>query len=209
MSLVKSLFHPIQGGAKLVKKSNFVAYKTPMSKYLLDILIAVPLLWGLIRGIMRGFIFEIAILAALTLGMAGGFALAGLASGYLAKSFAISGRWLPSLSFFVVFSAISLLIIILGKALTSVISITGLGIPNRLLGGLFGFCKWWLITGIAVWLLTPMQAHFQFISKQQQDDSYLYTPLKATGRILAPALSEPLQERLNPTDSAPAAKQNN
>ena len=170
-----------------------------MSKYLLDILIAVPLLWGLIRGIMRGFIFEIAILAALTLGMAGGFALAGLASGYLAKSFAISGRWLPSLSFFVVFSAISL----------RVISITGLGIPNRLLGGLFGFCKWWLITGIAVWLLTPMQAHFQFISKQQQDDSYLYTPLKATGRILAPALSEPLQERLNPTDSAPAAKQNN
>ena len=180
-----------------------------MNKYLLDILIAVPLLWGLGRGILRGFVFEIAILAALTLGMAGGFALAGLASNYLAKSFDIPGQWLPSLSFFVVFTAISLLIIILGKALTSVISITGLGIPNRLLGGLFGFCKWWLITGIVLWLSLPLQQGLVWPSKQQQDDSYLYAPLQATGRILAPALTEPLQERLNPADSLPAAAPKN
>ena len=161
-----------------------------MKTHLLDIILCIPLLWGIIRGFMRGVVFELAILAAITLGFLGGFTLAGIVTGYLAGTYSITGKWLPSLSFILVFIVISLLVLMLGKLLTKVISLTGLGILNRIAGGLFGLIKWFLILGIILCLSNPLIERFHLISPAKKEQSWLYKPLCVIGKFLIPGMGK-------------------
>lgn len=148
-----------------------------MKNHLFDILLSIPLVWGMIRGIMRGFVFELSILIALIFGGLGSFMLAGKASEYLSKTFEINSVWLPALSHVLMFSLIFFLIILLGKALTSFISMTGFGIFNRSLGAVFGLVKWMLIVSMFVFLINKFISPEALISKNTRENSYLFYPL--------------------------------
>ena len=165
-----------------------------MNAHLPDLILCIPLLWGAIRGFMRGLIFEIALLAGLALGLFGGFALAGLASDYLSRSFSISGTWLPVLSFTLVFITISFLVILLGKLLTKVVGFTGLGIFNRILGLLFGLTKWVLILSAVLWLIKPLDENFHLIPAEKKENSYLMKPLEAIGKLMVPVMKNELRQ---------------
>ena len=63
------------------------------------------------------------------------------------------------IAFFLVFLAVSVGIFFLAKLLEGLIGIAALGIFNKLLGALFGFGKYLLITSVALYFFTrPMQS---------------------------------------------------
>ncbi len=105
-----------------------------------DAIILLLILFFLVRGIWVGFIAQLAFLAALVLGFAAAGAFYGRAAGWLSP-------WIgqPQLGFFItyalLFLAVYVVIMLMGKGLRKVMTVTMLGWFDRLLGGLFGLLK--------------------------------------------------------------------
>ena len=163
----------------------------------LDIIICIPLLWGVYKGFTKGVIYEVFLLMALAVGIWGGFKFAYLASEYLQKTFSINALWLPLLSFLTVFAIIVVLIILLAKFLEGIIKITGLSIVNKILGAVFGMLKWALIVSIVFYLLKPFNEKMNFISKEKEENSFLYGYITKLGTLVAPELSKLKNKEIN------------
>lgn len=155
-----------------------------MKNHLLDIVLGLPLIWGLIRGFLRGFIFEITILGALVVGSVGSFFLAERVSRFTTETFPDMGNWPPVLSHLVVFLAIFILIYFIGKSLTNVIDSVGLGFMNRLAGGIFGLLKWALIVSVFVFLFYHYDINYRFISLESRETSHLFDPMAKGAKLL-------------------------
>src|ERR1700704_2351767 len=106
-----------------------------------DIIIIILLLVGAVRGFMKGFVFEIATLGSLFLGMFAAFKLAYLAQPALRKIGNIDPHLLAVLSFVLMFLAVVIGIYFLAKLFTSLIDKAGLGVFNKLMGSVFGILK--------------------------------------------------------------------
>ncbi|MBK7682201.1 MAG: CvpA family protein [Bacteroidetes bacterium] len=65
----------------------------------LDFIIAIPLVWGAYKGFQRGFIFEIAMIIGLVLGLYLAFKMSSLFEGLVSKMVDASGTTLHYLTF--------------------------------------------------------------------------------------------------------------
>ena len=119
---------------------------------ILDIVIAIPLIWGAYKGFTKGFIIEILSFLALALGVTGAFKYAHIMASYLQSHFDINTVYLPFFSFLIVFVLIVILIFSLAKVLTKFINLIALGPFNKIAGMLFGFLKYAFIVSIILWL---------------------------------------------------------
>lgn len=167
---------------------------------LLDIIICIPLLWGIYKGFTKGFIFEVALLIALILGVWGGLHFASFASDYLQPKFNIHGRWLFSISFLIIFLGIVVLLILFAKFLEGMVKITGLGIFNRLLGAMFGAAKWLFIIGIVFHLLQSIDTKDYLLSQEKKEKSFLYVPAVKLTTWLIPELKKIKKNIAEPTN---------
>ncbi len=157
---------------------------------ILDIIICVILLIGAYRGFTKGFLYTLAILTAVVLGIIGGFQLANKASAFLQEKFYISSGFLPFISFLLVFIGIIILVILLAKLLEKVLKATALGWTNKIAGAVFGIFKMAFFISSAFWLLKPVEKKFPVISEDQKKQSALYKTLS----IIAPAVLPTLRE---------------
>lgn len=148
-----------------------------MNTYLLDIILLIPLLWGLVRGFLRGLVFELAILAAMAAGVYGSFYLSGKVAVFVTEKFNTTSIWLPFFSYLVVFLLIFVSIYFLGKSLSNVISSVGLGFMNRLLGGIFGLMKWLLVVSALVFVINKFDNNCNYIKEHMREDSKLFKPI--------------------------------
>jgi len=119
---------------------------------IVDIIIAIPLIWGAYKGFTKGFIIEIFSFLALALGVAGAFKYAHIAASYLQNHLDINTVYLPFFSFLIVFVLIVILTFSLAKILTKFINLIALGPINKIAGMLFGFLKYAFIISILLWL---------------------------------------------------------
>lgn len=86
---------------------------------MLDIFLGALLLIGLIRGFLKGFIFEVAILGVFFLGMWAGFKFASFATPYVLKVINPDPKTLYYISSFIMFLLISTGVILLAKLFTA------------------------------------------------------------------------------------------
>ncbi|MCK5171262.1 MAG: CvpA family protein, partial [Bacteroidales bacterium] len=100
----------------------------------IDLVFAILLLWSAYRGYTKGFIVQLATLAALLLGILGAVLFSDITSGIIIKKFDISGQYLPIISFAVTFVVIVIGVHLFAKMLNKLIDAIALGIVNRLLG---------------------------------------------------------------------------
>lgn len=155
---------------------------------------------GAYHGFRRGFVLEIVSLLALILGVLGGFHLLHWGISMMDKHFHLIGKFIPLLSFVVIFVGIILLVNILGKVVSKIIHMALLGGVDKVGGAIFGFLKWGFMLSIALWLISvfslPLPEHLK-------EGSRLYPYISAIapeaaglfGKIL-PATSD-LFERLS------------
>ena len=103
---------------------------------MLDIIFFVFIAIGIIKGIQRGFIVAIFSIIAVIVGLAAAMKLSTVTADYLDNSINISARWLPVVSFVLVFLLVVILVRLGANLLQKTVEIAFLGWVNRLAGAI-------------------------------------------------------------------------
>ena len=148
----------------------------------IDIALVCLLFYGLVRGAFRGFFVEIASLLALVLGVYGALHFSSFTANLLANYLDL--EYLPLLAFAITFVGIIIGVSWIGKLLTKLAKVILLGFLNRLLGALFGMCKWLVICGVLIWLLGQINAFFPLLPEELIKESVCFEPLQELGAYL-------------------------
>lgn len=163
----------------------------------LDIILASLLLFGLVRGFMKGFFVEIAGLAALALGLYGAIHFSHFASNYLENSVSWNEKQIQIAAFAITFLIIIIAISLAGKLLTKIADVAALGIFNKVLGGIFGAAKIGLILSVVLVIFSKLNRTIPFLSDAQIGESQLYEPVKNLVPLIFPNIVKDNDETVN------------
>jgi membrane protein required for colicin V production len=137
----------------------------------IDLVLAVPLLYGMYRGFRKGFLMEVVNILALVLALIGGFKLMDQAMVVLVDVFGKPGPFLPFLAFILVFIGIVLGVNILGRAMKGLIGLTILGSVDKFIGSLIGLLKYAFAVSLVLWLIDTFDP--DVFGEQLKKDAFL------------------------------------
>lgn len=135
---------------------------------ILDILIGIPLIYAIYKGFTKGFIYEIATLLALILGVYGAIHFSDFTAEVIQDTFKYESQYMEYISFIVTFIVIVIGINLIGRVMDKTVEAVALGFVNRLLGLAFGLLKGVLILSIVIHLLNYVNDRFSFISEEKK-----------------------------------------
>lgn len=148
-----------------------------------DIIVLLPLVFGLARGIMRGLVKEIVAIFGLLIS----FVCARAFSSDLAPVIQDMLTWETDLSktvaFLVIFFTVSICLSLLGWLLTKLLHAIHLGWLNRLGGGLVGLFKWAFIISVLINCIDFLDDHFHFLQPDLKENSCAYKPLRKIAAV--------------------------
>lgn len=153
-----------------------------------DIIISALLLFGFVRGLIKGLFVEVASLAALIGGVYGAIHFSYLISNFLKEYVTWNTEYISLASFAITFVVIIVIVALLGKALTKIANFASLGIINKILGGVFGVLKIGLILSVVFIFFGKMNDTIPFIEKQTLEESILYSPVKKIAPTIFPSI---------------------
>ena len=165
----------------------------------LDIILGALLLFGLVRGFMKGLFVEVASLIALVAGVYGAIHFSNFAADLLQSRFDWSEKTINITAFAITFVIIVIAISLAGKALTKIADFAALGIINKLLGGVFGALKIGLILSVLLIVFDNMNRTIPFVDKADLEDSILYKPVKSLAPMIFPSIIKAEDEDDNST----------
>ena len=143
----------------------------------LDILILLPLLIGLVRGLMKGLIVEVSSIVAILLGFFGAKYWSAAFANWLMQQFEWSETACIVVAYALLFAGIALGLNIVARLLSKLFQKIQLGWLNRLLGGLFGTAKWGIVIIALVLCVHNLDKQFQFLQPELKEKSVVYTTL--------------------------------
>lgn len=155
---------------------------------IIDIVLGALILFGLIRGLMKGLFVEVASLVALIAGVYGAIHFSNFAAEFLMERVDWNEKTINITAFAITFVIIVLAISLAGKALTKLADFAALGFLNKLLGGVFGGLKIALILSIVLMVFTKLNKTIPFVSDEELEDSVLYEPIKSIAPKILPSL---------------------
>lgn len=155
---------------------------------IIDIVLAALLLFGFIRGIIKGLFVEVASLLALILGVYGAIHFSNFAAEFLESKVNWNEKTINIIAFAITFIIIVLAISLTGKALTKLADFAALGILNKLLGGVFGALKIGLILSVLLIVFNKINDNLTFMDEEDLEESILYKPVKSLAPMLFPSL---------------------
>ncbi len=103
----------------------------------IDLVLVIILIIAAFQGFRKGFIIELASLAALVLGIWGAIKFSDWTAGFITRTTGFHSDNMSTIAFVLTFIAIVILIHILGKVLDSAIKAVAMGFLNRLAGIIF------------------------------------------------------------------------
>lgn len=156
----------------------------------LDIILTIPLLWGLYKGVSKGIIKELASLVALIVGIYGAVHFADGIQPYLKSELSIESSFLPIVSFAITFIGIVLVVRFVGFIVDKIIKLVALGLVSRLLGGVFGVLKTAFIISALLLVFNTFDYHLNLIPLEQKSSSVLYKPISNMIPSIAPNVSD-------------------
>jgi len=154
----------------------------------IDLIIAIPLVWGVFVGFKNGLIIEVASLAALLLGIFGAIHFSDLTANFLVTSLNVTTQYLNLIAFAVTFVGIVILVHLLAKMIDKLVKAVALGFVNRLLGMVFGLIKYAFIISIILVIINAINRNKTFISEEKIENSILYKPLSDFAPSIFPYL---------------------
>lgn len=125
---------------------------------MIDVLFAILMVIALIKGYRRGLIVALFSMVAMIIGMAAALKLSAVAANYLGNTVTASGKWVPVLSFILVFLAVLLLVHLGGKLVEGSFELISMGWLNKL-GGIFFYALLY-ITLFSVFLFYAEKMHW-------------------------------------------------
>lgn len=154
---------------------------------LLDTILLIILGFGLVRGIMDGFLRQLAGL----LGFIVGFILAKMLYQQLAVHVTpLFGDGHDTLadviSFILIWLVVPLGFSLIASGLSKIMDASSLGFINRFLGAALGVTKWVLILTLVLNVYAWADPKNEIISKSRKEASYLYKPILKVGAHYIP-----------------------
>lgn len=165
----------------------------------LDIIIVILMVFLIVRGVMKGFVGEIASFAGVLLGLWFAIRFMGRLTEHLKTQFPESAI-LPIISFALIFLAIFVLCSLIGWGLRMLFKKTSLGWIDRILGGGLAVLKGILIAYFAIVILTiylPMGTPFIAQSKLSP---VVITSFQAIKGAVMPTLAREWEKRFKGKD---------
>ncbi|KAB1158860.1 CvpA family protein [Tenacibaculum aiptasiae] len=153
-----------------------------------DIIITALLLFGFVRGLMKGLFVEVASLVALVAGVYGAIHFSYFIGDWLKNSVTWDEKYISLAAFAGTFVVIIIVIALLGKALTKIADFASLGILNKILGGAFGALKIGLILSVIFIFFGKMNDTIPFVSEENLNESILYKPVKKIAPTIFPSI---------------------
>ncbi len=152
----------------------------------LDLFFAIPLVWGIVRGLMSGFIRSLSVFVGLILGITLAQVFASDLSPTIQEWFTMSDKQCLSLSYVIIFIIVMVLVAIIARILDKFINLILLGWLNKLLGAIFGFFKWAIILSFFIMVIEYANSKFEFLSPEKKSESILYEPIKKVVPTIMP-----------------------
>ena len=123
---------------------------------LIDIIALFLLAMALFKGLSKGLVVAVFSFLAYLIGLAAAIKLSALMADFIGTSVAVSQRWLPFITFFVVFAIVVLLVRLGAKAIEGAARMMMLGWLNRLGGALFFILIYYFIYSILLFYATQL-----------------------------------------------------
>lgn len=154
----------------------------------IDIVLGALLLFGVVRGFMKGLFVEVASFAALIAGVYGAIHFSNFAASFLMEKVAWEEKYINIVAFAITFIIIVLVIALAGKALTKLANFAALGIINKVAGAVFGGLKIGVILSVVLMVFDGLNNTIPFASAQDLEDSILYQPVKSLAPLIFPKI---------------------
>ena len=154
----------------------------------IDLIIAIPLVWGIFVGFKNGLIIEVASLAALLLGIFGAIHFSDLTANFLVTSLNVTTQYINLIAFAVTFVGIVIVVHLLAKMIDKLVKAVALGFVNRLLGMVFGLIKYAFIISVILVIINAINRNLNFLSDEKTESSLLYKPLSNFAPAIFPYL---------------------
>lgn len=156
----------------------------------LDILIAIPLIFFIYRGWRRGLIFELSML----MGIIAGCWAATHLSVVVANLLQMEGDTGVLVTFFVCFVGAVALAFFLGKTIEGVFKMVKAGTLNHLLGALLGMLKCLCVLSVLINFVMLIDREHVIITPETQEKSVLYEPTYNVGNRLTNHLKDKVKD---------------
>ncbi len=160
----------------------------------IDIVLALILFYGVIRGFFRGFFAELASLVAFIAGVYIALHFSYFLSDYLAEKVSWNIYYVNLVAFAITFILVVFAVSLAGKFLTTVANFAALGIVNKLLGAVFGFLSVAFITSVIIMFFSATNENIQLVEDETLQSSRLYPPVRAMAPIFLPSIIREVKE---------------
>ena len=166
----------------------------------IDIIILVLIGVGVIQGLMKGSIKQLASIVGFVAGLLLARALFGTVAEQLAPALHTSITVAQILSFILIWVAVPIGCSLIASVLTKALEVVNLGWINRLAGALLGAVKMMLLVGIGIYVLEYVDPKNELINKTTINSSVLYSPMKELVDQCLPVIKDVTDDIKDVTD---------
>ena len=153
---------------------------------ILDFIVAVILILAVIKGYRQGLIVALFSVIAFIIGLAAALKLSVVVAGYIGQAVKISDKWLPIISFAIVFLIVVLLVRLGARFIQKTVEFAMLGWLNRLSGILLYAGLYILIFSILIFYADQLG----FIKSETKNESVTYAYIQPWGPKLMEGLGK-------------------
>ena len=168
----------------------------------IDIIILVILGLGIVLGLWKGVLKQLAGLLGLIVGLLAAKALYATVADRVFSHMTDSLTVAQILAFLAVWVIVPLLFWLVASLLTKAMAAVCLGWVNRLLGGLLGGVVHALLISLAICVLETVDARGDLISREQKQASALYYRIKPLAGLFFPAAKDITKQIYNEINDA-------
>ena len=152
----------------------------------IDIIIVALVGLGVIMGLMKGFVRQMASIVGLVAGLLVARALFGTVAEWLAPALGTSVTIAQILAFVLIWVAVPLGFAFVASLLTKALDAVHLGWLNCWLGSGLGALKYMILIGLAIHVIEYMDPEDEVISQTKKKESVLYYPMKDLSSVFFP-----------------------
>ncbi len=152
----------------------------------IDITLGILLVLAAINGFRKGFVSELASLAALILGIWGAIKFSYITSDFLIENLNFTSEYMGVISFVVTFIGIVILVHIVGNTVNNLLDAVMLGFVNKLAGLVFGILKSALILSIILVVFDKIDEDVHILNDKTKENSRMYEPIRSFAPSLFP-----------------------
>ncbi len=140
---------------------------------IIDIIFAIIMVIAILKGFQKGLIVAVFSIVAFIIGLAAALKLSTVVAGWLKDSTSISGKWLPFISFALVFLAVVLLVRWGASLIEKTFQVAMLGWVNRLGGIVFYAALYIIIFSIFLFYAEKVQLLQPSVFESSQTYSFI------------------------------------